>query len=158
MRDRNVILLLWSFPIALSLHVFEEFAFPGGLKQWIRAYKPRKPKSDFYYFVVNAAAIAAAIIIASKASDIVGVRIYLYFVAAMAGNAASHIRGTIQKKQYCPGTVSSGLLLLPLFVISFWYFLGVGKVDLPSALVCSCVGFVLGFCVFGMDIRKGDRN
>jgi len=151
-------MLLWSFPIALSLHVFEEFAFPGGLRQWIRAYKPRKPKSDFYYFVVNAAAIAAAFIIALKASGISGNRIYLYFVAAMAGNAASHIRGTIQNRQYCPGTISSGLLLLPLFVISFWYLLGVGKVDLPSAIVCSCVGFVLGFYLFGMDIRKGDRG
>ena len=61
MRDRNILILLWSLPIALSLHVFEEFAFPGGLKQWIKDYKPRKPRSDFYYFIVNAAAIAGAV-------------------------------------------------------------------------------------------------
>ena len=158
MRDRNIIILLWSLPIALSLHVFEEFAFPGGLKQWIKVNKPRKPKSDFYYFIVNAVGIVGATIIALKASDHSDFCFYLCFVAFMAGNTASHIRGTIQKKQYCPGTASGVLLLLPLFVISYWYFLGTGKVRLPSAIVYICVGIVLGFYVFGMDIRKRDRQ
>src|SRR6476619_4239631 len=102
MRDRTTLLLLWSFPIALSLHVFEEFAFPGGLKNWIKDHKPRKLRSDFYYFIVNAAAIVGVIIIALKATDRLGFGIFLYCVAIMGGNSASHIRGTIQKRQYCP--------------------------------------------------------
>src|SRR5262245_51014131 len=115
MRERNTLLLLWSLPIALSLHVFEEFALPGGFRQWIKTYQPGKLKSDFYYFIVNTVGIVAAIIIALKANDVLGFRIYLYSVAVMAGNAATHIRETIQRKRYCPDTVSGGLLLLPLF-------------------------------------------
>src|SRR5207247_7792328 len=129
MTDTNVLTLLWSLPIALSLHVFEEFALPGGFGHWIRAYSPRKPKNDFYYFMVNASGIAATIIIALKATDTIGFRLYLYSAAIMGGNAATHIRGTIQKKRYCPGTVSGGLLLLPLFIISQWYFVSTGRVD-----------------------------
>src|SRR5438552_1033139 len=102
MRDRSVLILLWSFPIALSLHVFEEFACPGGFKRWIEVHKPRKPRSDLYYFLVNAAAIAGAVIIALTASGVLGFCIYLYSVALMAGNASSHVCGTIQEKQYCP--------------------------------------------------------
>ena len=156
MCDRNVVVLLWSLPVALSLHVFEEFAFPGGLKQWIKDYKPRKPRSDFYYFIVNAAAIVGAVVIALKASGPVGFCVYLNSIAIMGGNAASHIRGTFQKKQYCPGSLSGACLLLPLLVISYWYFLGTGKVNLPSAIICFCLGFIVGFYVFGVDIRRAD--
>ncbi|HUI08359.1 MAG TPA: HXXEE domain-containing protein [Verrucomicrobiae bacterium] len=158
MLDRTAVILLWFLPIALSLHVFEEFAFPGGLKQWIKHYKPEKPKSSFYYFIVNALGLVWAFFIAFKVTGIPTFRIYLYFVAIMGANAASHIRGTIQKKRYCPGTVTGGLLLLPLFIVSYWYSLNTGKVDLPSAIVCICVGFVIGFYVWGMDMRKKNPN
>jgi hypothetical protein len=158
MRDRNILILLWSLPIALGLHVFEEFAFPGGFSQWIGACSPRQPKSNLYYFMVNALGIGAAIIIALKANDTLGFRIFLYSIALMAGNAASHIRGTIRKKQYCPGTVSAGLLLLPLFIVSHWYFVTTGLVALPSAIVCICAGMVIGFYVVGVDVRVTKRT
>jgi hypothetical protein len=154
MSGRNSIILLWSLPIAISLHVFEEFAFPGGLNRWIAVYKPGRPKNNFYYFIVNAAAIVATFILASRVSGVTGIRIYLGFVAVMAANAASHIRGTIQAKKYCPGTVSGGLLLIPLFLISWWYFLDAGTLDLANAILDLGIGVFLGFYVMGMDIRK----
>jgi hypothetical protein len=98
MQNAKIDVLLWALPVGLSLHVFEEFAVPGGFSQWINANSPRKPKSNFYYFLVNALGIVAAIIIALKAKDILGFRLYLYAVAIMAGNAATHIRGTIRNK------------------------------------------------------------
>jgi len=102
--------------------------------------------------------LLCAFIIALTASDVLGFRIYLYFVAIMAGNAASHIRGTIQMRQYCPGLVSGSLLLMPLLVVGYWYSLGTGKVDLLSASICLCVGVFFGFYVYGMDIREKDRK
>jgi hypothetical protein len=159
MRDTIVIALLWSLPIALSLHVVEEFAFPGGLKQWIQAYRPKKPKSNRYYFAVNAVGIGATCIIALTANDFPGgLRVYLYFAALMAGNALSHIRGTIQARRYCPGAVSGGLLLLPLFAISCWYFVRTGRLDLVWAAVSVAVGAFIGFYVCGVDLRKRDHN
>jgi len=158
MRDRNLLVLLWIFPIALSLHVFEEFAFPGGFKRWINVYKPRKLRSDFYYFAVNAAAIAGAVLIALIARRAVGLAVYLYSVALMAGNAASHLRGTIREKHYCPGTISGCLLLLPLLFVSCWYLLSASKLDPLWAIACVAVGVSVGFFVFAVDVRGRSRN
>jgi hypothetical protein len=157
MPDRTITTLLWAFPAALSLHVFEEFALPGGLVQWIKIHKPRRLKRARYYIAVNAAAIAGAVIIALTATEIVGFRVYLYSVGIMAGNAASHLRGMIQAKQYCPGSVSGGLLFIPLLAAGYWYLPGQGMVDWPSAILCSCIGAAIGFYVFSVDIRKIDR-
>ncbi len=154
MRDTYTLLLLWLFPVAISLHVFEEFALPGGLKQWIQEYKPRKARSDFYYFIINAAAIVGATILAWRASGTLGFCIYLNSVAIMAGNAASHMLVTFQRKQYCPGSISGGLLLVPLCMASNWYFLREHKVNLPSAVICLCLGAFVGFYVFGLHFKS----
>lgn len=157
MQDKNTILLLWALPVALGLHVFEEFAFPGGLMQWCRDNKPKKSKHGLYFFFINAAGIVGSLMLALTPSD-TGLRIYVAIVAIMAANAVSHIRGTIQKRQYCPGTVSGGLLLLPLFAVSYWYlYLDTGKLDWLSAVVSVCIGIFYGFYVAGMDIRKADK-
>ena len=132
------------------------FIFPGGLAQWFKNYKPKKAKSDFYYFILNGAALVGALILALR-PGVIGLYIYAGFVAVMAGNAVSHLRGAIQKRRYCPGIVSGGALLLPLFVVSYWYLLGVGKLDWQSVVVNVCVGVFLGFYMFSVDIRKEDK-
>lgn len=152
MQDKSVNLLLWALPIALSLHVFEEFIFPGGLMQWMRAYKPN-PKSGFYIFVENAAAIVVTLVLALRPTHI-GLRIYAAIVAIMAANSVSHIVGTIQKRRYCPGTVSSIALLLPLFALSYWYLLSAGKLDWLAVVVNICIAVFFGFYIFGVDVRK----
>ena len=158
MRDTYTVLLLWFFPIAISLHVFEEFALPGGLKQWIKDYQPRKLRNNFYYFIVNAAAIIGATILALTASGILGFCIYLNSVAIMAGNAASHLCAALQKRRYCPGSISGCLFLLPLCVTSNWYFLRERKVNLPSTVICLFAGAAVGFYVFGLHFKKANCN
>jgi hypothetical protein len=32
--------LSWALPIAAAAHVFEEFVFPGGFKEWYGRYRP----------------------------------------------------------------------------------------------------------------------
>ena len=103
MRDTYTLLLLWLFPVAISLHVFEEFALPGGLKQWIQEYKPRKARSDFYYFIINAAAIVGRTILAWRASGTLGFCIYLISVAIMAvchRTCCEHFKQTILSGLY----------------------------------------------------------
>lgn len=39
-----------------------------------------------------------------------------------------------------------------LFVISHWYFVTTGEVDLPSAIVCICAGMIIGACIAGVDV------
>ena len=155
MSDNQITILLWSLPVAISLHVFEEFAFPGGLKQWIRTYRPRKPKGNWYYVAINAFAIVLAALLAWTARDYPGsLRGYLYFAALVAGNGAAHIRGTLQTRRYCPGIVSGGALLIPIFALNCWHFLAAGTLGLASTLACIAVGAFIGFYVFGVDRRK----
>ena len=120
-------ILLWSFPIGLSLHVFEEFGFPGGFRQWIKTYNPRKLKSNTIYFIENAAGILAVSIIALKANDILGYRIYLYCVAGMAGNAASHIRGTIKRSNIVPALFPACYCSCPSSLSAIGIFLAQAK-------------------------------
>jgi hypothetical protein len=155
MNDNNVILLLWSLPIAFGLHVFEEFIFPGGLPRWIRAYKS-DAKSNFYYFFLNAAAWVGALVLALKPS-VAGLYVCAGFIALMAGNSVSHIRGTLQKKQYCPGTASSVALLLPLFVVSHWYLLSARRLDWQALAINVAIGIFVGFYLFGVDVRRADN-
>jgi hypothetical protein len=158
MRDENILMLLWALPIAMSAHVFEEFAFPGGFARWIAAWSSRKPRSNFYYFIVNAAGILIATVIASTARDTIGFRMFLCSVAFLGGNAASHVRAVLRTKKYCPGVVTGGLLVLPLLCVSEWYFVSTREADLPSAVVCLCSGLVLGYHVFGVHVPVTSRT
>lgn len=153
---RNISILLWLLPTVACLHVFEEFAFPGSLKGWIASYKPKRLKSNFYYFVANASIILGAFIIAIKAEDILGYRIYLFIIDVLGWNAFTHIRGTLQKKQYCPGIISGSLLCLPLMVLSNTYFVKTNSVDIYSALLFICIGLIIGFYIGSLDLRKKD--
>lgn len=158
MIERNISILLWLLPIALTLHVTEEFFFPGGFREWIRACKPRRLMSNRYYVIINAVAIIATVIIALVARGIVGYMMYLYAVALMVGNAATHIRGTLQTKRYCPGSVTGGLLFLPLLLISCSYFVWSGALGWPLAVLWTTAGLGVGAYLFGVDIRKADRE
>ena len=154
--DKTTIIFLWLLPAVTSLHVFEEFVFPGGLKTWIKLYKPRKPKSNQYYFVANASIILGAFIIAMKANDMLGFRIYLFLIGVLGWNALTHIRGTLQKRQYCPGVISGCLLTFPLMLASNFYFSFFLGVDIYSVIIFQFFSCIIGFYVGGMDIRKRD--
>ena len=154
--DKTTTIFLWLLPTVTSMHVFEEFGFPGGLKAWIKSYKPLKPKSNLYYFVANASIILGAFIIAMKAKDVFGYRIYLFIIGVLGWNALTHIRGTLQKRQYCPGVISGCLLTFPLMIASNFYFSYFLGVDRYSVIAFQLIGCIIGFYVGGMDIRKRD--
>ena len=83
-----------AFPIANGIHVFEEFAWPGGLIRWIDTYNHHRLKRTRYYVVLNGAAILGASLIAAFACNVAGYRLYLYSVELLAGNALTHLRGS----------------------------------------------------------------
>jgi hypothetical protein len=155
--DKTAVIFLWLLPALTSLHVFEKFSFPCGLKRWITSNKPQKPKSNFYYFIANASIIIGAFVIALKATDNFGYKIYLFIIGVLGWNALTHFRGTIQKKQYCLGVISGSLLTFPLMIASNFYFSGCKGVDLLSVFLFQVTGCFIGFYVGGMDIRKKDE-
>ena len=149
----DIHVFLWVFPMALIIHVIEEFAFPGGFVRWIELYNHRGLRSSRYYFVINAAAIVGSVAIALLAKDPVGFWLYLYSVALLAGNAISHLRAALQEKKYCPGSVTGGLLLIPLSLLSSWQFIANAIVAWPFATLGIGMGLFVGFYVFPVDAR-----
>jgi hypothetical protein len=139
------------------MHVIEEFGFPGGFIQWIELHKPRRLKSKVYYVAVNAGAIVGGIIIALTAKEARGFCVYLTVVAFMAGNAVSHIRASVQSHKYCPGSVTGGLLFLPMLVVSSWILLANDLVNWESAAVYVASGAFVSVFFFSVDVRRKDR-
>jgi hypothetical protein len=158
MNMSNVSMLLWALPVAVCLHVIEEFAFPGGLIRWIELHKPRRLKRKLYYVAVNAAAIVGGVIIALTAKETIGFCVFLWFVAFMAGNALSHIRASVQSYKYCPGSVTGGLFFLPMLVVSSWILLANALINWQSAVLNIASGVFVGFFVFSIDVRQKDRR
>lgn len=158
MISTDIDTLLWAFPIVLGLHVTEEFALPGGFIHWIELYNPGRLRSTRYYYLINAAAIVGSIAIALLAGGPAGYWLYLYSVALMAGNAVSHLRAALQQKRYCPGSVTGGLLLIPLLLLSSWQFIAKAVVGWPFAALGIGMGVFVGFFVFPVDARSIESN
>ena len=146
-------MVLWARPVALSIHVVEEFAIPGGFVRWIERYNQRRLKRARYYVAVNAAAIALSVALAFWAKEPVGYWVFLYSVALMAGNAVSHVRAALQQKRCCPGMVSGVLLFIPLLVLGGWRFIGADVVRWPFAAIGIIMGLIVGLFLFPVDTR-----
>lgn len=146
-------ILLWALPTALSLHVVEEFAVPGGFSRWIVLHNPQQVKSTTYYVVVNAAAILGSVAIALFARGPVGYWLYLYSVALMAGNSLSHLSASFRHGQYCPGSISAAVLLIPLLVAGSWLLIADGAVAIPWATLAIALGLTVGLYLFAVDVR-----
>lgn len=158
MSSTGIRIFLWALPFALSAHVTEEFAFPGGFVRWIELYNHRRLKGTRYYVVLNGAAIIGSIANALLAKDSVGYWLYLYTVALLAGNAVSHLRAAFQQKKYCPGSVTGGLLLIPLLLLSSWQFITKVVIGWPFAVLGIGMGLLAGFYVFPVDARPFDSH
>ena len=144
---------LWAFPITNGLHVFEEFAWPGGLIRWIGTYNPRRLKRPRYYVVLNGAAILGAVLIAAFARNAAGYWLYLYSVALLAGNSLTHLRAAAQQRRYCPGSVTGAVLLVPLAIAGAWNFAAAGLVAAPFAAAGVAAGLAVGVLLFHVDAR-----
>jgi len=158
MISTDIGMFLWALPIGLSLHVVEEFAFPGGFVRWMEHYNHRRLKGTGYYVVLNGAAILGSVAIALLAKSVVGYWVYLYTVALLAGNAASHLRAAVRQKKYCPGSVTGALLLIPLFLFSSWQLITKAVVGWPFAILGIGMGLFVGFYVFAVDVRRSNSQ
>lgn len=146
-------LLLWALPVFLSIHVVEEFGYPGGFIQWMAAHNPRRIKSTWYYIAINSAGIVVGILIALTAKDAVGYCIFVFTVTFMATNGLSHLIAAIQEKRYCPGCVTGPLLFMPLAVVSYWKFLTDNLMNWQSLVINAFLGFIVGFVVLTVHQR-----
>ena len=136
-------IVYWLPALFSTLHVVEEFAWPGGFPQWFRAYRPENRLSFTTRFavVVNAALIGAGIVLGVMGPQWSrGLSLWLILAAILGANALLHIVGTWRTRCYSPGLVTSVVLYLPLRAFGYWYFARSGQASAKMLIVSFALG------------------
>ena len=151
-------LLAWSLAIAATIHIIEEFAFPGGFKAWWCAYKPdiAASVSNRFLVMINTLLIAfsALVALAMQSPKGNGIAAWLTLAALLFSNAVFHIIGAMQTKGYSPGMISGIVLYIPLAVYGFIHFLRNGQESIGTALMAILLGGSYHFISFANHRRR----
>jgi hypothetical protein len=102
-----------------ALHIFEEFAWPGGFAAWYRSYHPYVAASltPRFLIVANAICLAASFLLGCMGpSWSRSLSLWLILAALLAANAVFHVLGVFRLRRYSPGVVTGVLLYFPLCV------------------------------------------
>jgi hypothetical protein len=154
-------LLNWSLAGAASIHIIEEFAFPGGFKACYLAYKLdiAASVSNLFLVVINTILIAfsVAVALAMYAPHGNGVAAWLTLAALLFSNAIFHIMGAIRTRRYSPGMISGIVLYVPLALYGFVHFLMNGQASLGTALVALLLGGSYHFFAYFNHRRRALR-
>jgi len=151
-------LLSWSLAGAASIHIFEEFAFPGGFKAWWCAYKPdiAASVSNRFLVIINSVLIAFSVTVALAMStpNSNGIAAWLTLAALLFSNAIFHLIGAIQTRRYSPGMISGIVLYIPLAIYGFTHFLRSGQASIGTALIAFAIGGSYHFISFANHRRR----
>lgn len=151
--------LWWAPLVAATLHIFEEFVYPGGFADWDRSYRHAIAGSitTRLHVIVNALLLVACATVGiagmpGGAVALGGVRYrsmlpaalavpgWLALAALLASNAVFHVLGVWRTRRYSPGVVTGVLLCMPMALYGFWHFFRAGLVSVYAAVGAACVG------------------
>jgi len=136
--------IVYWLPVLFStLHVVEEFVWPGGFPEWFRAYRPENRLSFTTRFavVVNAVLIGAGIVLGVMGPQWSrGPSLWLVLAAILGANALLHIVGAWRTRSYSPGVITSIFLYLPLCVFGYWHFARSGEASTRMLIVSFALG------------------
>jgi hypothetical protein len=141
-------LVFWLPFVFAALHVFEEFAWPGGFLDWYRGYRPDIAHSLTARFaiVVNALLLGVAFALGWLGPTWSrGLSLWLILAALLGGNAVFHLRGLVLGRRYSPGVVTALLLYAPMCAWGYAHFLATGEASWSMALVSAIVGSTYQF-------------
>jgi len=151
-------LLAWSLAGAASIHIFEEFVFPGGFKSWWCAYRPEiaASVSNGFLVMINAVLLGFSVMVALavQAPRGNGVAAWLALAALLFSNAVFHIIGAFQTKRYSPGMISGIVLYFPIAIYGFVHFLQIGRASISTALWAALIGGSYHFISFANHRRR----
>jgi len=151
--------LYWAPLAAASLHIGEEFVYPGGFASWDREYRPaiRSSITPRLHLVVNALLLAACATVGlsgmpGASAELAGIRFrsavpsalaapaWLLLTALLFSNALFHVVGTWRTGRISPGVRTGVLLYVPLAAGGYWHFLRAGEVSIATAAIAALIG------------------
>ena len=135
-------LIPWLPLLAASLHIFEEFVWPGGFASWDRAYRPEFASTitPRFHIVINGLYLILCYDAGAFFEKPVGPALWLAVVALQASNGVWHAAGALRTDRYSPGMITGMGLYLPLAVWGYPYFVLGGRASLATALVAFLIG------------------
>jgi hypothetical protein len=134
--------LLWAPLAAACVHIFEEFAWPGGFMSWYRAYRgPAGSRITLRFLVLINAALLIGCWDAAAATDTpVSRAFWLAICALLAANGCWHLWAVARTHRYSPGVVTGALLYIPLAAYGFATSISSGRVSLGAAAISAVIG------------------
>ena len=136
-------LIYWLPALAGTLHVSEEFFWPGGFPQWWRAYRPENRLSftPGFAIAVNGLMLAAGCLVGWMGPGWSrGVSLWLVLATILGANAFLHLIGSWRTRRYAPGLVTGLLVNLPLCIWGYVHFLDSGEATWSMAAVSFALG------------------
>lgn len=132
----------WSPLAAASLHMFEEFVFPGHFQTWYRRYKPSITKSITTRFlvIINVLLLILCYDVGALGRSRFGVALWLCVMALLAANGIWHLRAAIKTHSYSPGVLTGSLVYVPLAVYGYVLLLRSGQASVLTAATAFAVG------------------
>jgi uncharacterized protein with HXXEE motif len=152
--------LAWAPLAAASLHIFEEFAWPGGFADWYRRYMPSRAKSitPRFLIIINTLLLILCYDAGAAYSRSYGAVLWLAVAALLAGNAIWHIVGTLKTRSYSPGIVTGVALYLPMALFGLVRLLNQSKTTVSLAFIAAVAGGSYHWWSAALHRRRANRN
>ena len=156
----NIQLLFWLPLLAASLHIFEEFAWPGGFASWYRAYRPDIAASVSNRFLVwiNVALLFVCFSAGVDGPSLYGAALFLTVTALLFANGIFHLVATIQGRRYSPGVITGVVLYLPLAIIGYAIVLQSHRASAGTAVTAIILGASYQFISWSLHRRRALRR
>jgi hypothetical protein len=159
----------WAPLLAILLHIFEEFVWPGGFADWDRAYRPEFNQSitPRFHIMVNALLVLAGLQVGllrdrdiqAHAGVVTPAHVLTWctLTALLSSNALWHLKGAIKTQRYSPGLVTGLCLYVPLTIFGYMYYMGTHKAPLWVGLVALAIGGSYHFWAARIHKRRAAR-
>ena len=134
---------LFAAPLfAVSIHIFEEFVFPGGFPQWYAEYRPEIATSLTMrmLLLINALLVTICACLAIADPNSSNAMPWMIVASILFWNAIFHARATFRTQRYSPGLISGLLLYIPLSFFGYFQLVRDGLTSVEAA----AGSFVLG--------------
>ena len=135
-------ILFWILPLAVVLHITEEFVFPGGFRKWYQSYRPSIASSltNGFLITVNSILVVICFIPILIGLTPQGVALWLTIVVILFSNSLFHIGSGIKSRHYNPGSITSIIFYLPIALYGYWFYISTGQASLGTALIALLIG------------------
>jgi uncharacterized protein with HXXEE motif len=134
--------LYWVPLAAASLHIFEEFVFPGRFMAWYRRARPSISASITppYLIMVNVLLLILCYDVHALRGRPLGILLWLVVAGVLSANGVWHVVWTARSRSYSPGLVTGVVLYVPMAFYGLARFVGPGRIPLLNAALAVGAG------------------